>query len=162
MDDKSRYQRSTFRPSPKNVKRVEGSYIADSEKVITSLSQRLASVDWQKKEVPLYQLGDQIDDKYIVTDRFSGRFGNVYISELSSGSLFAIKQPIKEILEQPGMPALIFKEAVHWNVLGLHPDVAYCYFVKLIDDVPYIFIEYMDGGTWEAYDSPHKLYVRVP
>jgi hypothetical protein len=29
---------------------------------------------------------------------------------------------------------MIFKEAFHWNDIGLHPNIAYCYFVKLIDE----------------------------
>jgi hypothetical protein len=86
-------------------------------------------VDWKNKEVPLFHLGDKIDDKYIVTHHFSGNFGNVYITEPSSEILFAIKQPIKEILERPGMPKLIFEESGHWKDLGLHSNVEYCYYI---------------------------------
>ena len=142
---------------PEKVKLVERSYLRSSEEIALSVSRKLSFIDWSKKEVALFNYGDRIDEKYVVSAIcIEGNFGNVYFTEQSSGIFFAIKQPKKEILLLKGMPEMIFREADHWNDLGLHPNVVYCYFVKLIDDVPYIFMEYVEGGTLRDWINEGK------
>ena len=38
----------------------------------------------------------------------------------------------------------------------MHPHIAYCYFVKAIDNIPYIFIEYVEGGNLREWIADGK------
>ncbi len=99
-------------------------------------------------EVREYRPGDLIADRYEVEKVFSGGMGYVYIARQKRQDLrFAIKQPNAMVLSRPEFFARVVKEAGAWTRLGMHPNVAYCYFVRQIDRVPYIFVEYVEGGT---------------
>ena len=55
----------------------------------------------------------------------------------------------------------ILREANSWIELGLHPNIAYCYYVRNIEDVPHIFVEYVDGGNlrqWIEEDMKTKYW----
>jgi WD40 repeat protein/serine/threonine protein kinase len=95
-----------------------------------------------------YKPGDIIAGRYEVERVFSGGMGNVYIARQPRQELrFAIKQPNAVVLSHPGFFTRVVREAGAWTRLGMHPHVAYCYFVRQIDNVPCIFVEYVDGGT---------------
>jgi WD40 repeat protein len=51
----------------------------------------------------------------------------------------------------------VFKEADAWTRLGMHPHIAYCYFVQTIEDIPYIFVEYADGGNLQEWIEAGRL-----
>jgi WD40 repeat protein len=163
---KDKYNSKSNSSNRERERIVERTHIESSDDIIVSVSKKLSSVDWKNKDILLFRPGEKIDDKYVVTASFSGAFGNVYATEPNSGILFAIKQPIKEILQLPGMPEIIYKEADHWNDLGMHPNITYCYFVKLIDNVPYIFMEFVGGGTlrdwiWEGKCKDIRLSLDI-
>lgn len=101
-----------------------------------------------RKSVPFWERGDLIQGTYLVDDIKSGAMGNVYIAEhLQWKTKVAIKSPKEELLAKPGLYDRVLLEAEEWIELGLHPHIAYCYYVRTIGDVPHIFIEYMDGGN---------------
>jgi len=103
---------------------------------------------WKVTEVPEYHIGDTIGGMYKIANKFSGGMGFVYITEpTGQGIRFAIKQPNQLMLQNKNFFARIIREADTWNSLGMHPNIAYCYFVKPMDNVPCIFIEYVDGGN---------------
>jgi tetratricopeptide (TPR) repeat protein len=52
--------------------------------------------------------------------------------------------------------ARILREANSWTELGLHPNIAYCYFVKNIEEVPHIIVEYVDGGNLREWIEDGK------
>ncbi|MDH5297821.1 MAG: protein kinase, partial [Desulfobulbaceae bacterium] len=98
--------------------------------------------------VPEWKPGDVIMDRCKVEEVLSGAMGRVYICEhLGWGIKMAIKGPRAEVLaDQEGMQRLL-KEANGWIRMGMHPNIAACYYVLAIARVPYLFIEYVDGGS---------------
>ncbi len=96
----------------------------------------------------VWQPGDCIDGRYRVETVMSGAMGRVYIAEHTVwGIRMAIKSPRPEVLaDTEGMQAIL-READGWIRLGLHPNIASCYFVLSLEGVPHIFIEYVDGGS---------------
>ena len=96
--------------------------------------------DWSK--------GDIILNRYQVEEIMSGSMGKVYICEhLGWGIKVAIKSPRPEVLaDREGMKRIL-KEANSWVRMGMHPNVASCYYVLGINRIPHLFIEYIDGGN---------------
>ena len=101
------------------------------------------------REIVTWETGDVILDHYDVEDVItSGGMGTVYITNHRNWKVkVAIKSPHKEMLDHPSLFQMVIKEAEAWTDLGLHPNIAYCYFVRNIGDVPHIFVEYVDGGN---------------
>ena len=98
--------------------------------------------------VPEWQPGDVIMDRYKVENVMSGAMGRVYICDhLGWGIKMAIKSPRPEVLaDQEGIQRII-KEANGWIRMGMHPNIAACYYVLAVDKIPHLFIEYVDGGS---------------
>ncbi len=59
----------------------------------------------------------------------------------------AIKSPRAEVVKDREGLRLILREANNWVRLGMHPNIASCYYVLGIEKIPHIFIEYVDGGS---------------
>ncbi|MFZ5774816.1 MAG: protein kinase domain-containing protein [Thermodesulfobacteriota bacterium] len=98
--------------------------------------------------IPEWEKGDTILNRYRVEEVMSGAMGKVYICEhLGWGIKVAIKSPRPEVLaDREGMKRIL-KEANSWVRMGMHPNVASCYYVLGIHRVPHLFIEYIDGGN---------------
>lgn len=96
--------------------------------------------------------GEVVEDRYRIDRIFSGAMGKVYIAEhLSWGIWMAIKVPKPEVWADSEGLQRILTEANSWISLGLHPNIASCYYVRSIDRIPHIFIEYVAGGTLEEW-----------
>ncbi len=102
----------------------------------------------RKKFVPPeWKPGEVIMDRYRVENVMSGSMGKVYISEhLGWGIKMAIKSPRREVLADREGFKRILTEADNWVRMGMHPNVAACYYVLAFDRIPHLFIEYVDGG----------------
>jgi len=117
----------------------------------------LAKNDWVVKNAKTYSIGDLIENRYKVEEVFSGAMGYVYIGRDTRLRItFAIKQPKEAIIADRDLFSRVLHEADAWTGLGMHPNIAYCYFVKAIEGVPHIFIEYVDGGTLEDWISDRR------
>lgn len=98
--------------------------------------------------IPSWEPGETILGRYQVDQVMSGAMGKVYISKhLGWGIRIAIKAPRPEVLSDREGMRRILKEANSWVRMGMHPNIASCYFVQTIDRIPHIFIEYIDGGS---------------
>jgi serine/threonine protein kinase len=107
---------------------------------------------WVSKTLPVFQPGEVILDKYKVKEVKSGAMGNVYIVEdISDQQMLAIKAPNEMMLSHPDYFARVLREADAWIGLGVHPHIAFCYYIQKIEEVPHIFIEYVDGGNLEDW-----------
>jgi serine/threonine protein kinase len=96
--------------------------------------------------------GEVVEDRYRIDRIFSGAMGKVYIAEhLSWGTWMAIKAPKPEVWTDREGLQRILREANSWIRLGLHPNIASCYYVRSIARIPHIFIEYVAGGTLEEW-----------
>lgn len=102
----------------------------------------------QEKDPSTWQPGDIINDRYKILETFSGAMGRVFIADhLIWGVKMAIKVPRPEVMScQEGIQRIL-TEANAWVDLGLHPNIAACYFVKRQNKAAQIFIEYINGGT---------------
>jgi WD40 repeat protein len=117
----------------------------------------LAQIDWAVKTAKTYRTGDLIENRYKVEEVMSGAMGYVYIGRDARQQItFAIKQPKESMLADRDLFSRVLQEADSWTGLGMHPNIAYCYFVKQIEDVPHIFIEYVDGGSLEEWISDRR------
>ncbi|MCB2183646.1 MAG: protein kinase [Desulfobulbaceae bacterium] len=93
-----------------------------------------------------------MDGRYRIDRIFGGAMGKVYIAEhLGWGVWMAIKAPRPEVWADREGLQRILREANGWIRLGVHPNIASCYYVRAIDNIPYIFIEYVSGGTLDEW-----------
>ena len=112
-----------------------------------------------------WQVGDCIDERYLLEEKFSGAMGHVFIAQhLGWGVKMAIKVPRPEVsAHQEGVQRII-NEANGWINLGVHPNIAACYFVRRFSNSALIFIEYINGGTlaeWIQKDRCQDLRVAL-
>lgn len=95
-----------------------------------------------------WQVGDCIDNRYLLEEKFSGAMGHVFIAQhLGWGIKMAIKVPRPEVNANKEGLQRIITEADGWINLGVHPNIATCYFVRRVAKSALIFIEYVNGGT---------------
>ena len=113
---------------------------------------------WEVKSLPVWQPGDEILGLYRVEDVIeTGGMGRVYIAHHKGWNVkLAIKSPNEMMLSDRNNFARVLREANSWTELGLHPNIAYCYYVRSIEDVPHIFVEYVDGGNLRQWITDGK------
>ena len=113
-----------------------------------SADKRQAAPSAGQPAVKVYKPGDIIADRYQVEEVASGAMGWVYIARhLEWRIKMAIKSPKPEVLSDREGLRSILREANNWVRLGMHPNIASCYYVLSIEKIPHIFIEYVDGGN---------------
>ncbi len=111
-----------------------------------------------EKDPSAWQVGDIINDRYKINDIFSGAMGRVFIADhLTWGVKMAIKVPRPEVMVCKEGIQRILAEANAWIDLGLHPNIAACYFVKKQKLAVQIFTEYINGGTLADWISKGRL-----
>ncbi len=104
-----------------------------------------------------WQPGDTIVERYLVKDIFSGSMGKVYIAQHLGWKIpVAIKSPKPEVIADKEGSKRLYTEANNWVRMGMHPNVATCYYVLNIDEIPHIFIEYVDGGDLSSWLNAGK------
>jgi WD40 repeat protein/serine/threonine protein kinase len=112
---------------------------------------------WEVKRLPVWEKGDEILGLYRVEDVLAGGMGRVYIAHHKGWNVkLAIKSPNEMMLSDRNNFARVLREANSWTELGLHPNIAYCYYVRSIEDVPHIFVEYVDGGNLRQWITDGK------
>ena len=113
--------------------------------------------DWSVKTCTEYEIGDIIENRYLVEKKFQGAMGFVYIGlDPTQNVRFAIKQPKQEVLYEQEFYTRVIKEADAWTALGMHQNIAYCYFVRNIEQVPHIFVEFVNGGDLSQWIKRKK------
>ena len=118
---------------------------------VTSQSSQASLEVKGKKTLPIlpeWRPGDILLDRYQVEKVFSGAMGRVYIAEHLGWKIkVAIKAPRPEVLADSEGAKRVLNEADSWVRMGMHPNVATCFYALKIGEVPYLFIEYVDGGN---------------
>lgn len=71
----------------------------------------------------------------------------------------AVKTPSEKTLYiAGGRERFQEREAREWVKLGLHPNITSCFYVRILDDdIPRIFIEYVDGGSLADWLKQNKI-----
>jgi serine/threonine protein kinase len=110
----------------------------------------------EPKQPPNWKVGDKIGGAYTVQKLIKGAMGRYYIltSDEENKKLF-VKLPSEFALSSSQMISYFTAEGRLRLEMGAHPNIVSCYFLKQIEDIPCIFLEYMDGGRlrdwiWEG------------
>ena len=95
-----------------------------------------------------WEVGQTIDGKYEIFGSSSGGMGAVYfVSHLMWKIPLAVKTPLLTLINSPSAYRRYIKEAETWINIGMHPHIVSCFYVRDLDGIPRIFIEYVSGGT---------------
>lgn len=87
-----------------------------------------------------------------------GGMGRVYrVFHRGWGIDLAVKVPRKSSLDERSRRAVV-REAESWSGLGLHPFVTTCYYTRVRDGVPWLFAEYVEGGSLQQAVRKGTLY----
>ncbi len=106
-----------------------------------------------------WQIGDVVMGLYQVTALLGqGGMGRVYKVRHQGWNVdLAVKTPLAEAVQALGGPEDFEREAETWVGLGLHPHVVSCYYVRRVDGLPRVFMEYVDGGSLHEAIREHRL-----
>lgn len=128
---------------------VQSELTSRSVRVLASPQPKQQS-DWKK--------GDVIEGLYEVLGSASGGMGTVYFvfHRLWKMNL-AIKTPHRAVRMNETRLARFLREAELWVDLGLHPNIATCYYARVIEGLPRLFIEYVDGGDLDTWHERKRL-----
>ncbi len=95
-----------------------------------------------------WEVGQTIDGKYEIFGSSSGGMGAVYfVNHLMWKIPLAVKTPLLTLINSPSAYRRYIKEAETWINIGMHPHIVSCFYVRDLDGIPRIFIEYVSGGT---------------
>ncbi len=94
----------------------------------------------------MYQVGDRIDRQFVCLERHEGGMGIVFVvlDELTQHK-YAVKTLRTEYVGNPSAVDRFRQEARTWLSLGHHPHLVYAVIYREVDDLPLLFIEYVDG-----------------
>jgi serine/threonine protein kinase len=107
-----------------------------------------------------WSVGDIVEGRYQVK-RIAGEGGMgqvLQVRHLEWGIDLAVKRPKADLFETAAQRALFFAEAENWVSLGLHPNVCGCHYVRLFDGVPFVFAEYVGGGSLQERITDRRLF----
>lgn len=113
------------------------------------------------EEVPLiWEVGDVVLGLYEVLGvAGEGGMGVVYRVHHREWDIdLAVKRPKPGHLNGEAGKAVFVREAHTWIGLGLHPHVCACHYVRVLGGVPWVFAEYVEGGSLEDWVGDRRLY----
>ncbi|MBO0789351.1 MAG: protein kinase [Ktedonobacteraceae bacterium] len=112
--------------------------------------------NWQRGEVLL----EQYEVLGILGE---GGMGTVYKVHHRGWNIdLAVKSPQQEIFTRAGGKENFMREAETWVSLPLHPHIVSCYYVRIVDEIPRIFAEYVAGGSLADWIRSRRLYEGGP
>lgn len=96
----------------------------------------------------VWRQGGVVDGRYVVRGSKKGGMGEVYFAfDRELDHMVAIKAPLLSVLEKDKQRARFYREAEAWIGLGMHPNICSAYYVQEFGGIPWLFIEYIGGGT---------------
>jgi WD40 repeat protein/serine/threonine protein kinase len=95
-----------------------------------------------------WEVGQTIDGLYEIFGAAAGGMGAVYfVNHLKWKIPLAVKTPLPALINSSSAYQRYIKEAETWINIGMHPHIVSCFYVRDLDGIPRIFIEYASGGT---------------
>ena len=99
-----------------------------------------------------WSIGYKIENRYEIRDIKEGGMGIVYIAyDHEWKQYFAIKTFKKEYFWNENAINRFMREAETWVNLEIHENIVWAKFVKKVEGIPRIFLEYIDGGDLSDY-----------
>ncbi len=107
-----------------------------------------------------WNIGQTILGQYVVKEVFTGGgMGEVYrVHHLGWNLDLALKRPNEEYSSSHDALSAFESEIETWAELGLHPNIATCYYSRKIDGVSCAFAEFVDGGSLYDWIQNRRLY----
>lgn len=112
----------------------------------------------------VWKVGDVIDDIYeVLADLGEGGMGRVQkVRHRDWDEILAVKTPLPSLVTNRAAVENFVREADTWVNLGLHPNIVCCYYVRVMNGLPRVFAEYVDGGSLEDWVQDRRLYEGDP
>ena len=142
-------------------------YAGDPEETVFAGEERRTAIAKAEKNVALdWNAGDVILGLYEVlpvddTGRayHAGGFGKVYkVRHKTWKADLAVKAPQAHAFAGEAQKKNFIRECEAWISLGVHPNIASCYYVRELGGVPRIFAEYVTGGSLKDWIRGGRLY----
>lgn len=106
-----------------------------------------------------WKIGDLIRGRWEIHQTMQGGMGIVYIVyDRKWREVFAAKTFQDQVFERnPNTKARFEKEASAWVNLDLHENITEARFLDVIDDKPFLFLEYVSGGDLSKWIGTPRL-----
>ena len=72
----------------------------------------------------------------------------------------AVKMPLPELVSDQASRDRFITEAQTWINLGVHPNVVQCFFVRDVEGLPILFLDFLAGGSLKKWIDDGQLGVR--
>jgi tetratricopeptide (TPR) repeat protein len=110
-----------------------------------------------------YHAGDMIGGRYQVHRALSGGMGEVYLClDLEHKLPFALKTFQARYLTSARAREYFEREAATWVALEKHPNVVRCFYMNKVDNIPFLFLEWVVGEAGYGTDLRDWLDRRGP
>jgi WD40 repeat protein/serine/threonine protein kinase len=107
-----------------------------------------------------WEPGDVILDEYEVMRVLGeGGMGKVFkVHHRNWDMEMAVKCPHAKSFRTQAQKENFVRECHTWMDLGLHNHIVTCHYVRVMDDIPRVFAEYVEGGSLKDWIADKKLY----
>lgn len=109
-----------------------------------------------------WQAGDNILDLYrVIGSLGQSEFGETYrVRHLGWNVDLAAHSPTPASIAAVGGEQELQRAVTSWINLGVHPHLASCYYLRLVNDRPLVFSEYVSGGSLHQLIQSRRLYAK--
>ena len=113
-----------------------------------------------------WKLGDRIEDQYEIRKILLGNMGAVFLCrDVETGTPVAVKTFQKTHFETDRSREVFLREVETWIRLAPHPNIVRAYFARIIENKPYLFLEYVSssktrGANLKEYMTNRRFSLR--
>jgi len=102
---------------------------------------------------PRYQPGHLIGGRHQVHKALAGGMGEVYLClDLETGLPFAFKTLQTRFVTDLTLRAAFEHEVATWVALERHPNIVRCHYLQIIDNLPFLVMEWVEGDEVRGGD----------